>query len=738
MAGILITPTQKQQTKGARTANGRAENTQTKVSEVASQKKGVSPSPSAASAATVKRSPSSVKLSPTAPEFKSDFSLQPSPTLSADPNLADPSLNHSADPSFVQYPGNGFVPYYYDYSGGFIGEHGSVPPEQWDGFMRAVNACVLPDGSGAQPPVLPMPHEGQGEAFIPYTSGSPPLPFNNQFYAPHAFHIQPPIYPPPVLPPPADSMNGGMTESPQDGAPVGFLPGQMDIPYSQVAPPGFFVPYSGVPPNFHLQHSPLLMASGGPHSVLPVPQGVSPQGMVAMNGSSLKGHVHRNGTNGSASNGDQAKNRSLRNGSDKSVSSENSYESSRGSPSPASRLNVSAEQNRGPRTTKRGSGKNGGDGTRRGASPGSDGGSSADANGELIESLSALELSNQGEHGCSSDGENVAPLGMANRGEKSTNLDGESCLQVNRDDLPVTYAAARFFVIKSFSEDDVHKSIKYGVWTSTPGGNKRLHSSYQEAAALSAARGITCPVFLFYSVNASGQFCGVAEMVSPVDFHRSVGFWQEEERWSGRFGVRWHVIKDIPNAVLRHILVPANDNKPVTNSRDTQEIPQMQGQQMLSIFKNYSARTSILDDFSFYDTRQMVMQERRVARQHQHEHQHDHQHEHEHQHQHQPQQMGPGQVWGQQRYQHRNQRPEAANVGSEVNGLTETTHLTRPVSTKSADAGLTKKGQLGADKKVVDVQHMENLNGMQVNGSGGPTAAMPLGANSVSVVRAKA
>ena len=35
-----------------------------------------------------------------------------------------------------------------------------------------------------------------------------------------------------------------------------------------------------------------------------------------------------------------------------------------------------------------------------------------------------------------------------------------------------TYSDAKFFVIKSYSEDDVHKSFKCNVWASTPNGNK--------------------------------------------------------------------------------------------------------------------------------------------------------------------------------------------------------------------------------------------------------------------------
>ncbi|EOY32254.1 Uncharacterized protein TCM_039931 [Theobroma cacao] len=72
-------------------------------------------------------------------------------------------------------------------------------------------------------------------------------------------------------------------------------------------------------------------------------------------------------------------------------------------------------------------------------------------------------------------------------------------------------------------------------------------------------------------VKASGQFCGVAQMAGPVDFESDADFWQQD-RWSGQFPVQWHVIKDVPNNGFRHILLQNNDNKPVTHSRDSQEV----------------------------------------------------------------------------------------------------------------------------------------------------------------------
>ncbi|XP_057867629.2 YTH domain-containing protein ECT4 isoform X1 [Cryptomeria japonica] len=182
--------------------------------------------------------------------------------------------------------------------------------------------------------------------------------------------------------------------------------------------------------------------------------------------------------------------------------------------------------------------------------------------------------------------------------------------QYNLAEFPTKYDNASFFVIKSYSEDDVHKSIKYSVWASTPNGNKRLDGAYQTAKERSGGKPGSCPVFLFFSVNASGQFCGVAEMTGPVDFNKSMPFWQQD-KWNGYFPVKWHIIKDISNSQFRHIILENNDNKPVTNSRDTQEIRFLQGIEMLNIFKNFSSKTSILDDFMFYESRQKTMQEKK-------------------------------------------------------------------------------------------------------------------------------
>nr|XP_017226156.1 PREDICTED: uncharacterized protein LOC108202276 [Daucus carota subsp. sativus] len=182
--------------------------------------------------------------------------------------------------------------------------------------------------------------------------------------------------------------------------------------------------------------------------------------------------------------------------------------------------------------------------------------------------------------------------------------------QYNLEDFQTNYDNAKFYVIKSYSEDDIHKCIKYNVWSSTPNGNRKLNAAFHDTQAKTSDSGMECPIFLFYSVNGSGQFVGLAEMTGQMDFAKNMNFWQRD-KWNGFFPVKWHIVKDIPNTQLRHIVIESNDNKPVTHSRDTQEIGLQQGLKMLKIFKSYSGVTSMLDDFNFYENREQSLKAKR-------------------------------------------------------------------------------------------------------------------------------
>lgn len=154
------------------------------------------------------------------------------------------------------------------------------------------------------------------------------------------------------------------------------------------------------------------------------------------------------------------------------------------------------------------------------------------------------------------------------------------------------YAFSRFFVIKSYTEEDVHKAIKYFIWSSTARGNQILDQAYQELQllknnspelddegqrALAAAE-----VYLFFSVNKSKHFCGVAKMKGPVSHSvNHENLWKQSGKWPGSINIGWVNIKDIPNTQFIHIENPYNENKPACQGRDCQEIYPKIGEKML-------------------------------------------------------------------------------------------------------------------------------------------------------------
>ena len=158
----------------------------------------------------------------------------------------------------------------------------------------------------------------------------------------------------------------------------------------------------------------------------------------------------------------------------------------------------------------------------------------------------------------------------------------------------------QFFVIKSFSEEDVHKSIKYGVWSSSKTGNITLSNAFNMTKSKNGN------VYLFFSCNGSGRYVGVAKMKSACDENKTFEYWTQDGKWPGLFEVEWLFIKDVPFKEFKNIIITMKDGevKPVSNSRDTQEVPFEQAKIMIEKIEKYQNSNTILEHFEFYDMRQ--------------------------------------------------------------------------------------------------------------------------------------
>ena len=86
----------------------------------------------------------------------------------------------------------------------------------------------------------------------------------------------------------------------------------------------------------------------------------------------------------------------------------------------------------------------------------------------------------------------------------------------------------KFFVIKSIDESNIMSSIRFKIWCSTVKGNQKLQKAYKEADK-------KYPIFLFFSVNGSGKFMGIALMNSDVEYKVNFNYWSQNDKWKGFF-----------------------------------------------------------------------------------------------------------------------------------------------------------------------------------------------------------
>ncbi|CAD8061228.1 unnamed protein product [Paramecium sonneborni] len=186
-----------------------------------------------------------------------------------------------------------------------------------------------------------------------------------------------------------------------------------------------------------------------------------------------------------------------------------------------------------------------------------------------------------------------------------TNLEQASKLipalkQINQTNRNLADTEAYAYILRSNNDDDIHKSIKYGIWTSSKENNEKLNTKYLEAQE----QGKT--VYLFFSVVRSGQFVGVAKLTSGYK-DESFQYWWEIKKWKGHFNVQWLYVKDVPNKHFEHL--KNSDNVEVTRSRDGVLLSWETGKEMMKIFEDFADKKSILNDFNVIDEREQALRQ---------------------------------------------------------------------------------------------------------------------------------
>ena len=156
---------------------------------------------------------------------------------------------------------------------------------------------------------------------------------------------------------------------------------------------------------------------------------------------------------------------------------------------------------------------------------------------------------------------------------------------------------SKYFVLVSLCEDDIHKSLKYGIWTSTAENNQILNQYYISQNNL--------PVYLFFSVMGSGMFVGVAQMTSEVNFHASFNGWYPNYSNLGYFRVKWLFVKDVLFKKISYIKV--HNGLSVVNCQDCQEIPKQAASKLVNTFVRAKKFKSLLEDFEYYNRKEELV-----------------------------------------------------------------------------------------------------------------------------------
>ncbi|ESZ99365.1 hypothetical protein SBOR_0235 [Sclerotinia borealis F-4128] len=131
----------------------------------------------------------------------------------------------------------------------------------------------------------------------------------------------------------------------------------------------------------------------------------------------------------------------------------------------------------------------------------------------------------------------------------------------------------RYFIVKSFNEENVIKCIEDGVWTTQAQNGPIFKEAFE-----------TCKnVILVFSINKSRAFQGYARMES-LPGSIEVPSWQNSINWesAGAFKVRWLAINSTRFHRIGHLKNSRNENLAVLIGKDGQEIEEGCGSDLLT------------------------------------------------------------------------------------------------------------------------------------------------------------
>ncbi|CAD8064853.1 unnamed protein product [Paramecium sonneborni] len=143
---------------------------------------------------------------------------------------------------------------------------------------------------------------------------------------------------------------------------------------------------------------------------------------------------------------------------------------------------------------------------------------------------------------------------------------------------------ATFFLIRAPTKDNVHRAIKYGIWTSSSRNNKKLNDASR-------------PVYLLFNVTQTSHFIGLAKIISEFRDKMHFKYWAEENKWFGSFLIEWVFIRDLPYNELS--MITQSSGKCIHEMIDCTQIEN--AEQIYSAFQRQPQKSCMLKSFKELD-----------------------------------------------------------------------------------------------------------------------------------------
>lgn len=134
----------------------------------------------------------------------------------------------------------------------------------------------------------------------------------------------------------------------------------------------------------------------------------------------------------------------------------------------------------------------------------------------------------------------------------------------------------KFFIIRSKKIDDIHKAVKYGIWTSSKFNNIKFNKEFSNTNG---------EVYFLFTCLQSNFFIGLAKMTYKNEQDVEFAYWGEIGKWRGLMMVTWVYLTDVGFNMITDIKQDEKGQQEcIFDLKDGQEVTQENALKMIKHF----------------------------------------------------------------------------------------------------------------------------------------------------------